>query len=206
MNREEIVRKVILLLAKSQGTDNVDEAQTFRDKVDEMIAKHGIKPEDLESDKMGAQISTFEIPADLPWMKFVVTAASHYFGAVPIFRRNWKTIQCQLAGRESCRVTAEMMIPYILESVKKSGKEMSAETGKTVGACIRDVGLALAVRIAAMKPDIAEAEKWIADGMPYVNFAKNKRVKVSNKAKDVASKISMAKQTTAKGAKQKAIS
>jgi len=195
MTNENLIRKIAAILAKANGTDNEHEADTFFAKAKEMMEAHGLTESDLETDKLDSYKGEFSVSAEKAWMKGLVNAIARYFECNPVWHREWKTLAFQLVGRDSNRITAEMMFPYIMGEVRKQAAWLAMETGKSVGSAERAVGLALKVRLDSMSPPRPQEVQDFMDGkMNVVTTTKN--FKFDGKAKAAAEKISVNRQAT----------
>lgn len=212
--------KIAKLLAKAEGTDNAYEASVFMGKVNELLEQHQIEMHEIRShggdnDPMGEQMGEFNLYASMTWSKMLISLCCKYYGARSVWWKQKNHLKYQLFGRESARVTAELMIPFIISQVRQRARQFSEETGRTLSVAQREIGHALTIRVNSMlnASEIHRAEltrnalipvdttqdymdKYYGDTL---RVGKARQLKYSNSARDHADRISLNHQATAAG-------
>lgn len=145
----KIKAKITALLAKAEGTDNAFEAATFMAKVNELLEKHQIELYELgeDGDQMGHQRGEFNMYASMTWGKSLANQIAIFYGASTVWWKEKNHLRYDIIGRESARITAELMMPFIISQVRQRAGMMSKQTGKTRAICEREVASALTLRI-----------------------------------------------------------
>lgn len=126
-----ITEKIKALFAKAASTDNEHEAMLFLGKAHELMEKHQLSMEDLESDDpIDMTVGTTANGGASPdWDFQLMFAVSKYFGCKSI---QWWTdapgkkagvYEMRMVGRESARITAIEMHKYLVKTVRRLGRE-----------------------------------------------------------------------------------
>jgi len=130
MSIAETIRKII---AKADSTAHPEEASVFMEKALRMMEAHGLSLLELgrlDSDNpVGVDMYFFESTKTTEWRQTLGTQLAKYFGCRLIVLRSkdmfgkTQNIYHSLAGRESARVTYQLMWPYVLRQVMKQAAE-----------------------------------------------------------------------------------
>lgn len=212
---DSIKKKIAALLAKAEGTTNQFEADAFMAKVNELLERHQIEMHEIRSaqdnDPMGKEKGTANIYASMSWAKDVANALSRYYGCRFVYWRRGNHTIYEVIGRESARMTFEMMLPFVLSQVKQQASRIVREQGSTVSVMSREVGQALTIRIFKMIPKVeehrAELERNalvpVSDVQAFMDaeylklkVGKNKQFNYGAAARDAADKVSLNVQAT----------
>lgn len=160
MNTESIKTKIAALLAKAEKTDNAFEAESFMNKVNELLEKYQIEMHEIRSmrrdgdaDPMGHQKGETNLYASMQWARTLAGTVARYYGCKFIFWKIHNHFKYEVVGRESARTTFELMLPFIISQVKQQAKTL---VGLTPSVAQREVGQALLIRIHRMIPKAEE--------------------------------------------------
>ena len=157
-SKDKITKIIKALLAKAAGTDNENEAAIFAAKAHEMMERYQIEVSDVLKDDPVDRSKPYSATSSSPsYKKHLWVAIARYYGCKTVI--SWKThtdYEVHIIGRESSRITAELMYPFIMEQVRKEGRRIAPEMGLKPEASIRDVANALVLRINRL---IAEQER-----------------------------------------------
>lgn len=212
-----IKRKIAALLAKAEGTDNEFEAATFMAKVNELLEAHQLSIYQLgdESDLMGKQEGEFNVYASMSWAKILIHQIAMFYNTETVWWRVGNHLKYEVVGRESNRITTELMIPFIIAQVRQRGRILANETGRTHSVATRDVGQALTTRIwaeiqknkpardahaAKMLIPVDEVKAYLNDAYKGFKTGKARVLKTSQSARDHADRIAIQRQApNAKG-------
>lgn len=148
-NKKKITETIKALLAKAAGTDNEHEAAIFAAKAHELMEKYQVSVGDVLKDDPVDMTNAYQATSSAPsYKKFLWRSLAHYYGCETMLK--WITstkYEVHLVGRESSRVTTELMFPFIMEQVRKEGRKIAQARGMKPEAAIRDVANALVIRI-----------------------------------------------------------
>ena len=154
--------KIAKLLAKAQGTDNENEAAAFMAKVEEMLDEYQLEHWQITShaDPMGFDMLYEGTSSSPTWQRHLLGATAQYYGCKMVRRRGlWKlkktgkggssdNFELDVIGRESSRVTVQLMYPFIVEQCRQAGRKLWNEGhGGTADQLTRRVANALVFRI-----------------------------------------------------------
>lgn len=218
MNLDTIKARIAKLLAKAEGTSNQFEADSFMAKVNELLEEHQIEMHEVrakigaDNDPMGKQDGETNLYASIKWARDVAGALAQYYGCRFVYWRRGNHFAYQVIGRESARMTFEIMLPFIITQTKLQAKKLWAEQGgQSLSVWEREVGQALYLRIWRLVPKAEERrDELTKNALVPVNdvqafmdaefgeLKKGKTVKLSfgNAARDAAEKVSLNVQTT----------
>lgn len=149
-SRDKITKIIKALLAKAAGTDIEAEASIFAAKAHAMMEQYQINVSDVLKDDPVDRSKPYSATSSSPsYKKHLWTALAHYYGCETVMR--WTTYTeytVDVIGRESSRVTTELMYPFIMKQVREAGRKVAAfQMNMKTEACIRDVANALILRI-----------------------------------------------------------
>jgi hypothetical protein len=179
-----IIDTIRALLAKAASTEFKEEAEVFLAKAHELMEKHQLESHDLEhDDPLGNErVYRKNNPYGVDWDFTLIFAVARYFGCKAIRMEvdhkypptkkhphgQWnKAYEMDLVGRESARITTIEMHKYLVDTVRRLGREAAKnktmplmredpddkgffyETGRYLNAdqCARRIGNALIERI-----------------------------------------------------------
>lgn len=167
MNLDSIKTRIAKLLAKAEGTNNPMEADAFMAKVNELLEEHQIELHEIrqhsgrETDPMGKQAGETNLYASMKWARDVAGSLALYYGCRFVFWRRGNHFVYEVLGRESARITFELMLPFVISQVKVQARRLYiAEGGQSQSVWEREVGQALYIRIWRM---VREADKHRAE-------------------------------------------
>lgn len=218
-----IVEKIKALLAKAASTDSQAEAEAFLAKAHELMAKHQLEAEDLETDdpvdqSVGAKANGGASP---DWDFQLMFAVAKYFGCKGIqwwsqndtegtFKKAGQYTM-RIVGRESARITAIEMHKYLVATVRRLGREHAEEMGVKPDKAARRIGRALQIRINALCPEppapeteagknaLVTIDRTLAkyqELFPDAKTIKGPGVRTTRTAKQIAGGIGLNLQTT----------
>jgi hypothetical protein len=220
MTRESIKSKIAALLAKAEGTDNEFEAATFMAKVNELLERHQIEMHEIraaqgDQDPMGKQAGETNIYASMLWARQVAGTLAAYYGCRYVYWKIGNHFKYQVDGRESARMTFELMLPFIISQVRQQGKRLAKDYGYTTAVAERQIGQALWVRISRLVSaanahraeltgkgliPVSDLDAAFADFFPNAKTSKAKaKVSFSHAAENAADKVSLHHQATGRG-------
>lgn len=220
MTRESIKSKIAALLAKAESTDNEFEAATFMAKVNELLEKHQIEMHEVRAaqgdrDPVDMTIGETKLYASMSWAKDLAGGLARYYGCRFIFRKIGNHFRYDIVGRESARMTFELMLPFIITQVRLQAKRLEAERpGMSRSQWERQVGHALWVRVSNMIPaaeahrkdleskalvPVSDVDAKVAELYSNLKEGKRRSVSISSAARDAADKVSLNVQATGRG-------
>lgn len=161
-------RKILALLAKADSTEHEAERSSFAEKARALLEEHQLTEYDLRrADDMFGESALFA-PYDDRAYTYLAAQAGRYLGcdclvneAVDHARRKWrKTVKFR--GRESCRVTSEIMIQFWWRETNRIARLRHRQglfPGLSVHRAVMDTMTGLAVRLAQLPahPDFQES-------------------------------------------------
>jgi len=220
---DSIKTKIAALLAKAEGTDNQFEAEAFMAKVNELLEKHQIDMHEIRA-KMGANADPLgkgagetNLYASMAWSKDVAVALARYYGCRTVWWKRGNHMNYEVFGRESARITFELMLPFVISQVKQQGRRLWLEHGvKSQSVWSREVGQALVIRIWALIPKAEERRADLGKNAlvpvddvqalvdaTYSNLksARAKTMKYTSAAREAAEKVSINQQATGRHVK-----
>lgn len=231
-NLREIKDKIAKLLAKAEGTDNPFEQMMFMGKVNELLERYEMDMFEIrahagiDNDPMGEQQGEFNVYASMMWAKTTIHWIAKYYGARTVWNPKKKNhLPYQIFGRESARVTAELMIPYVVSQVRQQARRYKQDhpvtwDGKAVTDSVaqREVGMALASRISKLAGENEAKRNELASkslvpfdatqaymdnyfGAGGLTHGRKNKKSWSGSASTYAEKISLNKQATGAGAR-----
>jgi len=175
-SKDKITRIIKALLAKVAGTDNEAEAAVFAAKAHEMMEQYQIEVSDVLRDDPIDRNKPYSATTSSPsYKKHLWRSLARYYGCKTML--NWVShteYEIHIIGRESARVTAELMYPFIMKQVREAGRKISDMGDMKPEACIRDVANALVLRL-----DKLTAEQRENDPAPVTQSGKNALVAVN---------------------------
>jgi hypothetical protein len=222
MTRESIKSKIAALLAKAEGTDNEFEAASFMAKVNELLEKHQIEMHEVrqaqgDQDPMGRQKGETNIYASMLWARQVAGSLAQYYGCRYIYWKNKNHFSYEIVGRESARMTFELMLPFVISQVRQQAKRINVGryNATTKSVMEREVGQALWVRISRLVRSaeqhrivltgkglipVSDLDAAVSDFFPNVKKSKGKaKVTFGRDAQAAADKVSLHHQASGRG-------
>lgn len=213
-----IADKIAKIIAKADSTTNEEEAETFMAKAHELMTKHGL---DLlavgklnSDDPLGRTQDAASASASYSWAAMMGSQLARYYGCRVVLTGTRKTNTFDVFGRESARVTFQLMFPYVYRQVMKVARELHKE-GKfpTGGKARTAVGNALALRLHRMAKEQEGAreaapkssglnelvpvdliENMMVEAYPNLRSARSRSVKTNAAATEAAGRINVNRQ------------
>lgn len=150
---EEMKAKIAALLAKANGTDNVNEAEAFFAGAAKLMAKYQLQHWELRDaeDPMGSTTAWATNKNPVTWKKVLATTVAAYFGCTSVMHATNTGVRFEFVGRQSARVTALEMYPFIIAQCKAAGAAIFAKDGDlNAKRHTRKVAHALSMRLMAL--------------------------------------------------------
>lgn len=217
----KIKAKIAALLAKANGTDNEHEAAAFAGKAQAMLEEYQLSLYDLgEDDPMGHEKVFSGTPSSPTWKTHLVTQIARLYGCDTIKDgTGFNKWDLKLHGRESARITAQLMIPFIFEQCRAAGRDLAAKGhAGSAEQLTRRVANALASRIYQMcleadknREEVAgkasahalvvvnELRAYIEDLYPNLRKGISRTKRTTAAAKEAANNISLSRQMGGNG-------
>lgn len=128
---EGMKAKIAALLAKATVTDNEHEAEAFMTKAMELMAKYQLQHWELrdKEDPMGMTPAWATNKNPVTWKKYLINAIANYYGASCMMTATPTGVRFDFVGRESARITAGEMYPFIVGQCKAAGAKLFATDG-----------------------------------------------------------------------------
>lgn len=219
MNTDKIKTKIKALLAKAESSQHPAERDTFTAKAHALLNEYQIDLGSLIDAEDPVDVTRGDTRGWVPsWEISLMAVTANYYGCRTVTAKGHgqrtdgsfgDTIRLDFIGRESARVTAELMFPFIKRQVMQAGRELFDENPlKPVARHQRDVGNALIIRIQNLIPK-AEAgasgvnalvpvdriEVAMAIAYPNMTTGRSSKIGTSGSAVKSADGISLHKQT-----------
>lgn len=122
-----IADKIRKLIALADSTTHPEEADTFMGKAQSLMMAHGLSLLDLgrldSEDPVGTDMNAVEMKASYDWAEKIMFAAARYYGCEAVMFKRKGGYSIALVGRESARVTAALLIPFIIRQASKAAGE-----------------------------------------------------------------------------------
>lgn len=172
---KQLIEKIKALLAKAASTEFEHEAALFADKARQLMEQHQIDATDLEHDDPVDVSKPYKATSSAPsYKKHLWTSLARYYGCRTVLIWISATeYTVDIIGRESARLTTELMFPFVLEQVRKAAKKIYDERNPldrvvTQEQVVRQVANALVLRVQSL---VVEREAVKAN--PATNAGKN---------------------------------
>ncbi|MGL5734037.1 MAG: DUF2786 domain-containing protein [Beijerinckiaceae bacterium] len=123
--------KIRKLIAKADSSTHSEEASTFMAKAQAMMIEHGLSLLDLgrlnQDDPLGEDKDAMHTWKSSPWAKPLIFQLAEYYGCQALsfsakLGPNKNKYRFNLIGRESARITATLMIPFIIRQTKSAAR------------------------------------------------------------------------------------
>lgn len=162
---KKLIDRINALLTKAKGTDNEHEADAFMSKAAALMEEHQI---DLVAlDQAGgdpvAERAGFEQGATSHvWVSNLYSDLARLYGCRTYMDMTWtakgRVNRVQVIGRESAKVTLDLMHPFIVKQVREQAKRLAPLTGMSTQGQAKRIGAALRQRIWRMIREQESAE------------------------------------------------
>lgn len=149
----KIKSKISKLLAMAHGTSNDNEAMAFMAKAEALLDEYQLSIYECGDvgDPMG-KTDRFETGngSTPTWRKHLLHALARYYGCDLI--RMWPRdtpgkFDLNIVGRESSRITVQLMFPFVIEQIRAEGRKLAKRTGNTVDREVRSIATEVSARI-----------------------------------------------------------
>lgn len=141
------------LIAKAESTTSSEEADAFMQKVRQLMERHGVSlvglSTHLSDDPVAIGDPDIGYWKSDSWMRALAAAVGRYYGVrVYFYPVSHIRHEVVINGRESCRATYTLMMPYLVRAVKRIAHQ-ATEQGlyASKSRARRDVGNALSQRL-----------------------------------------------------------
>lgn len=175
MTRQEqkIIDRIRKIMAKAESTNNAAEAEMLMAKVNALLTEHNYSLLDIETAHSDDPIGTDKYFAthlvNDSWYGHVVSSLARYYGCkcvVTTLTKNKKAYS--MSGRESARVTVQLMAPFVRSQILAQAREMAESdpiTYRNPRIAARRVANALVFRIQKLvRENEAREEERVASG------------------------------------------
>lgn len=154
-NKDKITKQIKALLAMAASSTFENEAEAAAAKAHELMTKYQIEVSDVLADDPLDRSAPYAATSSSPsYKKHLWAAIARYYGCKSVI--SWKTninYEVHIIGRESSRITTELMYPFILKQVREAGRKLANENGHKAEAMIRDVSNALVFRLSKLSAE-----------------------------------------------------
>lgn len=213
-NVEKLKTKIAALLAKAGGSDNQHEAEAFAAKAQQLLDEHQLSIGDvIKTDPIERTVIAVGPKTAKPWHARLPQIVAKYYGCDLVSWHENGVIAYTAVGRESARITAAMMYPFIAEQVRAKALEYQKVTFFSRKRCMNDMTDAfykrLLLLIRAQETTAAatgghsralvhvdEAKAWMNANMENLKQGKPFTVADNDITRELAAEISLAKQVT----------
>lgn len=153
--------KIRKIIAKAEGTDNAAEAEMLMAKAHKLLEEHNYTLLDVaeDTDPIATQKSGTHAWTSNSWVTTLANQLAKYYGCSLVLSRTGNKRNHYVTGRESARVTFELMLPFILKQVRAAARAIQAQEGGGLGKHERRVGNELASRIFVMNRENDQREQ-----------------------------------------------
>lgn len=171
----EMTDKIRKIIAKADSSTHPEEAAIFLEKAHKLMQENGLSLLDLgrldSDDPVGVDKWFYTSFKTTPYWETLAYALARYFGCrLIVTLKSDKNKLHSIGGRESARITYQLMWPFIMRQVKalavanyKSGHFAHPKTA------YKEIALALAIRISDIVREREAAEQRQASTLMQVN-------------------------------------
>ena len=209
---ERMKRKIAQLLAMAKDSSTTDaEKNAFMAKAQEMMERYQLDIQDVAGaeDLMSVQPGQQGIYTANMWAKTLVHVVAQLYGCRALFKGKIRNlVPYDLYGRESARITTELMLPFIVKQVRQQAKKLVLAGIQTQSIAERQVANALIGRIQEMlatrSKELVEAEQASKEHMlacveGVTNNKGRRKTGTTADAREAAGNISLHRQTAGGG-------
>lgn len=127
-NLSKIKTRISQLLAMADSTNHPEEAAAFAAKARQLMDEHNLSLGEAVADQNPLGETRDQVPYAQKEYYVLAANAARYFGCEALFLgRGEKSFR--IFGRESARITTQLMIPYWVKECRRLGNQLSKETG-----------------------------------------------------------------------------
>lgn len=196
----KLKKKILALLAKADSTQHEAERSSFTMKARELLEEHQLTEYDLRrADDMFGESAIFA-PYDDRAYTFLAAAAGRFLGCDCLSNQAWDPVKSRyrrivkFRGRESCRVTSEIMIQFWWRQCNLDARR-DHRAGKFRGSvhrAVMDTMTALAVRLRDLPPHPDYQESLAERPSDVVKVRKTRALRLTREAVATAATIPLA--------------
>jgi hypothetical protein len=163
-DQTKLIDRIKALLAKAKGTDNEHEADAFMAKAMALMEEHQIDLTQLDdaADPIAERAGMEQGAGSHVWVTNLYCDLARLYGARTYFDNIWtakgRRVRIQVIGRESAKVTLDLMHPFVVQQVREQAKRLAPLTGMSVQGQAKRIGAALRHRIWKMIREQESAE------------------------------------------------
>jgi len=216
-NVDKIKDKISKLLAKANGTENAAESAAFMAKVEELLTAHQLSMGDvIKNDPMERTVLFVAPVAYRPWHYLIPQIVGEYYGCKVIAVKERNRTLMVAVGRESTRVTAEMMLPFIVGQLREQAAEYRKKTLYSAKKSMHDVCDAFCHRLMQlieMRQETAkahgntdralvlmdEADAAMAEFFPDAKNKQGRQLDLTDLGRELADKVKIEQQVGGTG-------
>lgn len=127
-NLSKIKTRISQLLAMADSTNHPEEAAAFAAKARQLMDEHNLSLGEAVADQNPLGETHDQVPYAQKEYYILASNAARYFGCEALFLgRGEKSFR--IFGRESARITTQLMIPYWVKECRRLGNKLSKDTG-----------------------------------------------------------------------------
>jgi len=202
---DKILNKIKKLFALGSNNSNEHEAESAMKMARKLLDKHNLSVYDLkEKDDVGMKI---EDNPNMPWVRIIYQSIAQLYDVKYIINKQEKPAQHWLIGTESNRVTASIVIDFVILEVKNRCVGLGAsyrnaaahgvsaqvqsiivERMKSQEEVIPGTGL---LPVDATKKTLSDAQDWIDQFIGKTSKGKASRHAFDNNGFNIGSKINL---------------
>jgi hypothetical protein len=212
-NIDKIKNQIAALLAKAEGTDNQHEAESFAAKAAEMLEKHQLSLGDVvKNDPLERSVICMLPKTRKVWHTLLPNIVGRYYGCKVVCMQEQSADVYVAVGRESARVVAVLMYPFIRDELRAAAQTLRKETLFSAGKCMQMVVenfviriqdlMAAAEKVAAASGNgnsshsralvqIDEADAWMKANIDGLKFGKEIKLTPDARARELADGVKL---------------
>jgi len=170
MSIQNYAKKITAILAKAESTNHEAEAEVLMEKAHKLMMEHGITLLDLgklHEDPVGVNKNAVELSASYPWMRRVANQLGRYYGCKVVYVNAPRNkVLLSVVGRESARITWELLVPFVQKQIQALAREAYKEGrySSRMQAVTR-IGNATAIRIAKLADEMRSDTRIFGTGV-----------------------------------------
>lgn len=151
MSNQKIADRISAMIAKAESSTHPEEAATFMAMVHKMLEEHGMSMLDVgtlnSDDPVGHKRRAGKFYASESSFRDTAFSLAEYYGCTAYISVMGNHRYITVIGRESARITFELMWPYVKKCIRAEARRLTKEEGSTFARQQRWVADALTHRI-----------------------------------------------------------
>lgn len=152
MADHKIIKRIRKVLALAEGTDNPQEAEIMMAKVYSMLTEHNLELVDVETasedDPVDVDRKAYKHYVKDSWFRWTVIRLGQLYGVTVVYYKIGKnTTAMDAVGRESARITLQLMVPFVRKQIRAQAVALAADEGYSRAKAERYIANALNLRI-----------------------------------------------------------